>query len=594
MFLRRISMRRHTSSRGRSSTRFLVARAALGLLFLTLVSVTSVLGGDKPTRFFRDISPEATIDPGRGNGGFIPPSFSTAHFSTAVEANLRPDKLLPSNYDARLPGFVSPVKNQGACGACYAFGTAADVESRLLVDGQGLFDVSENSIKECHYQEASCGGGNQFMTISYLTRAGVVLESCDPYVAADVACSAACTSQFTVLDWIAISGGTVPATDVLKQYILDYGPVHTTVFAGDDSEPAFRNEFNSYDGSGVLYFTGGNTPNHSVFLVGWDDDMVHAGGTGAWIVKNSWGTDWGGTCGYGSSKGYFYIAYGSAGIGQYSSVIREFMVTDDNFSVLSHDEGGYTTAFSSGGATLWGLASLTATEDTYLHRVEFFTTDVTTDVDVYVYQNFNGSTASTLLASRYDQSFAEPGYHYVQLDDPLALSAGQTVHIAVKFGNQSYTYPLACDADGPVDSGKSYVSTNGTSWTSLAGYNVDTTIRARVSTDTTLSVEDPGHNPPPADPLPLDLRLEAAYPNPFNPSTTIEYSLHQPGQVDLRVYDLKGSVVRTLVSEHRDAGEYTVTWDGRNDQGSLVSSGVYFCRADSGQRAGSLKLVLLK
>ena len=226
--------------------------------------------------------------------------------------------------------------------------------------------------------------------------------------------------------------------------------------------------------------------------------------------------------------------------------------------------------------------------------MEFWTTDVTTDVDVYVYGSFNGTTASGLLASRFDQSFAEPGYHYVQLDEPLALSAGQTVHIAVKFGNQSYIYPLACDADGPTDSGKSYVSTNGLSWTTTwQHYNVDTTVRARVSTDTELSVDDPG-NILPGGQLPLELRLDAGLSQSLQP---IDHHRVQPapdrsrGSEGLRP---QGSVVRQLVAEEKSAGTHQVFWDGRDDQGAVVPSGLYFCRADAGYQASSLKLVLLK
>lgn len=562
----------------------------LSVLFLLLSSVALA----DPV-FKRSPMEEKSLITGDSNGrGFIAPDFPTDHITAAVAKNLNPDKDLPASYDSREDGYVSPVKNQGTCGACYAFGSAADLESRLLIDGMGLFDISENSIKECHYLGNSCLGGNQYMTISYLSREGAVLEACDPYVAANVACSSGCESQFIVTDWIELSGGTTPDPALLKQYIADYGPIHTTVFAGDDTETTFRSQFNNYNGTGALYFTGNNVPNHSVFIVGWDDSIVHAGGTGAWIVKNSWGTSWGGTCGYGSTGGYFYIAYGSASIGQYSSLIKEYMVTNDTFSVLSNDEAGYTMGFGGSGTTLWGLSSVTTPEDTYLHRVEFWTTDVTTDVDVFVYQNFNGSTASGMLATKQNQSFAEPGYHYVQLDDPLALSAGQTVYLAVKFANESYDFPLAADGEGPVDSGKSYLSVNGSTWFNGSSYDMDTTIRARVSTDTVLSVEDPGQSPPPAENLPVELRLEAAYPNPFNPTTTVEYSVPQAGQVDLRVYDLKGAVVRTLVSTEQSAGTHQVHWNGRNDQGSLVPSGVYFCRADAGHQASSLKLILLK
>ena len=82
--------------------------------------------------------------------------------------------------------------------------------------------------------------------------------------------------------------------------------------------------------------------NHAVLIVGWDDSLSHAGGTGGWIVKNSWGTNWGGTAGYGSEKGYFTIAYGSANIGYYASVIVGGQDYDPAGGIFYYDEGGFT------------------------------------------------------------------------------------------------------------------------------------------------------------------------------------------------------------------------------------------------------------
>ena len=73
-------------------------------------------------------------------------------------------------------------------------------------------------------------------------------------------------------------------------------------------DDAWYDEFNSYDGSYTLYHPGAEAPAHIVLIVGWDDSLSHAGGTGGWIVKNSWGTQWG-------KEGFFTIAYGSASIG---------------------------------------------------------------------------------------------------------------------------------------------------------------------------------------------------------------------------------------------------------------------------------------
>lgn len=94
--------------------------------------------------------------------------------------------------------------------------------------------------------------------------------------------------------------------------------------------------------------------------------------------------------------------------------------------------------------------------------------------------------------------------------------------------------------------------------------------------------------------LPATFELSQNYPNPFNPSTEIRFSLAKPSDVTLEVYDIMGRVVATLVNEPRSAGYHKVTWDGRNNAGQTVSSGVYFYRLKAGEFVATKKMVLLK
>ncbi len=88
--------------------------------------------------------------------------------------------------------------------------------------------------------------------------------------------------------------------------------------------------------------------------------------------------------------------------------------------------------------------------------------------------------------------------------------------------------------------------------------------------------------------------LKSNYPNPFNPSTAIEYSLAKSSDVMLTVYDVLGKKVATLVSESQTSGVYTVTWNGLNDQGIRVASGFYFYRLTAGDYTSVQKMLLLK
>ncbi len=86
----------------------------------------------------------------------------------------------------------------------------------------------------------------------------------------------------------------------------------------------------------------------------------------------------------------------------------------------------------------------------------------------------------------------------------------------------------------------------------------------------------------------------SAYPNPFNPATTIRYDVPSRGRVVVSVLDITGAHVTTLVDEVRDAGSYPVRWDGENAEGARVSSGVYFVRLEHSSATRTRKIVLLK
>jgi FlgD Ig-like domain len=84
------------------------------------------------------------------------------------------------------------------------------------------------------------------------------------------------------------------------------------------------------------------------------------------------------------------------------------------------------------------------------------------------------------------------------------------------------------------------------------------------------------------------------YPNPFNPTTTIPFSLSEDTDIRLSVFDSQGKLVRVLVSESMSAGSKEVVWDGRDMNGTLVSSGLYFCQLKASGTAETRKLLLLK
>ena len=93
-----------------------------------------------------------------------------------------------------------------------------------------------------------------------------------------------------------------------------------------------------------------------------------------------------------------------------------------------------------------------------------------------------------------------------------------------------------------------------------------------------------------------DFGISSNYPNPFNPSTVIEYNVEFSGHVSLKVYDVMGRLVRTLVNDHKESGQqiHQVVWDGKDNDGQQVSAGLYLYTLRSNGKTDHAKMVLMK
>jgi hypothetical protein len=96
------------------------------------------------------------------------------------------------------------------------------------------------------------------------------------------------------------------------------------------------------------------------------------------------------------------------------------------------------------------------------------------------------------------------------------------------------------------------------------------------------------------DEVPKVNTLSQNFPNPFNPTTTIKFGLRSKSNVSIKIYDVAGRLVKTLVNEMREAGRYEVTWDGTNNHNSTVASGVYFYKMNTKEFEQTKKMVLLR
>jgi hypothetical protein len=94
--------------------------------------------------------------------------------------------------------------------------------------------------------------------------------------------------------------------------------------------------------------------------------------------------------------------------------------------------------------------------------------------------------------------------------------------------------------------------------------------------------------------IPENYELSQNYPNPFNPETTIEFGLPKPGFVEISIYDINGKLVRKLISQRKSAGRHSIVWNGKDNSGSTISSGVYYYTFKAGKFNQTRKMILMK
>lgn len=206
-------------------------------------------------------------------------------FSKCLQANNLGD-YLPSVVDYRLArGVVSPVKDQGQCGSCWAFSSAESLEGQLGLNGH-LTNVSTQNFVDCVSQDYGCSGGWMDDALAYAEKVGVESEKKYPYVAVSQDCQAN-VSDATIRPTVYVN---IPKSDdALRWALLTFGPVSIALDATDN--------FQSYSSSDYIFnddTCDASMPDHALLLTGYNDEEHY------WIVKNSWNTDWG-------RNGYIYI-----------------------------------------------------------------------------------------------------------------------------------------------------------------------------------------------------------------------------------------------------------------------------------------------
>jgi len=389
------------------------------------------------------------------------------------------------SYDLRTLGKLSPIRNQGQDGNCWAFASTASLESSLLPGER--YDFSENNEKNLHGFDVPINlGGNDFMATSYLARwSGPVSEAADPYSYGTTVSASGLLVEKHVQEVFFIPTRREPLdNDLIKSAVRQYGAVYSTL----------RYESSSYTTrTAAYYYSGSGGFNHAIDIVGWDDGYSSGNfdnpppGNGAFIARNSWGTTWG-------DAGYFYISYYDTRIGRDNAMFTA--ESPNNYSrVYQYDPLGWVANFGFGTDTAYYANVFTSAGNEQLKAVGFYTSATNTAYEVKVFMNpDSGPISSSGYVSEQNGTISLPGYHTIRLDNPVSLKKGDRFSVAVKVVSAGWTTPVAIElpingysAGATASSGQSYISSNGAGWSdlTLSQPNTNVCLKAYTSSGST-------------------------------------------------------------------------------------------------------------
>ena len=337
---------------------------------------------------------------------------------------------IPARYDLREENLVTPVRNQGSMGSCWTFGMMAALESALLKTMNLSCDFSENNMQNSMLQYSSYGrfteyeGGSNVNGIAYLVSwLGTFSRDYDSYDELGKISPLIRTDEDVhVQDFMFIRNtpGDEDSLNRIKEAILKYGALDACILSkssSDDGAPTgYYNENTS-----AQYAPDHNISNHEVCIVGWDDSFSKDNfiftpeGDGAWIVKNSWGTEWG-------DEGYFYVSYYDQTLSAFPTIISESLG-----AVLFENTIPYTKNYQydfSGLEYFYGDNSTLS----YANIFEAYEDDLIAAVGTY----FNESGVEYKIEIEvndkpvYSQTGVSPfyGYHTIKLDSYVYINKG--------------------------------------------------------------------------------------------------------------------------------------------------------------------------
>ena len=435
----------------------------LGTVMVSSMLVTAPTFADEDNNSKLELSPiENSFKENSKDDELLISPLKTSYDS--VKAGVR--AAIPSKYDLRKTNRVSSVKNQGQNGSCWTFATYGSMESYLKLFGTE-YDFSEKHMRNMHgFDWGPNDGGNRDIATSYLARGtGPILEKDDPYDAYINVSPTNVKRAFDIDKVIYLPDvHNANETNVIKQAIMEYGGVYTTLSSQKYYE---KKEARSY------YNPGSGKADHAGTIVGWDDNFsknsfqTKAPGDGAWIVKNSWGTSF-------MDGGYYYVSYYDGFCGKSNAVFIP-QRKDPNAVISQYDDFGATRSV---GYNMQGYIAnvFTSDEDQTIYQAGLFTVAMNTEYKLYIVRDLKSTDDLTANREEIGSGVIEyPGYYTLDTNQ-IKVKKGERFAIVAYMNSSAskYKYPMPIEmpianyaSKATAQEGQSYVSSQGEKWTDL-------------------------------------------------------------------------------------------------------------------------------